>query len=455
MMKNDIPLVLTETISKFELIASYLIFILKKSYYYINLIDGLMALIIYHLVFLLLLPFLLLNLIIKGIKNHLYFKNIHHRFGFGHNNVGNINQNPVLIHAVSLGEVLGIKDFVKRLEISHNLVISVSTATGFQKANELFGSKHRVIYAPWDFVLFINKFLSTVRPQIILLFETEIWPALISVATKQSIPVILLNGRLSKKSFTVYSFFSYLISPIIQSMKHIFVQTQIHKERFCRLGANQKDISVVSSVKFDLQEEAPVNVKEHLKSFLLAASTHPGEEKIIIDIFKNLIQQNIYQGKLVICPRHPERSNGIARLVKSQGLIVSKYSTMTTDDDPEVCVIDEIGLLTSLYPRALCTFMGGSMVPRGGHNLAEPACYGTPIVTGRHNFNFDGMVNSFLDSNACLIANSNLELFTSINRILNDPELSSSLVKNAKQVLIDNRGSTEKQASYIIKSLNQ
>lgn len=411
-----------------------------------------MFLFIYQICFFCLIPVFFLNLLIKGAKQKLYLSKISNRIGLGFKK----RNNPILIHAVSLGEVLGIKNFVKTLEEDNEIIISVSTATGLQKAQELYGHKHQVIFLPWDFFIFINLFFRFLDIKLILLFETEIWPYLIYRANKLNIPIILLNGRLSKRSASLYKQTRLLMTPIFKKMDKLFVQSDKHLERFCNLGVDTKKIEVVGSVKYDIEPAKETSSEKKLPNkFILAASTHKGEEEIVLNAYKIFQQNNPSHPnvKLVLCPRHPERANSVKSLCNEMGFDGKKFSCMEGDSQPEVIIIDRIGLLNNCYMLSSCAFVGGSLINHGGHNLAEPACNKTPIIIGPYTFNFEEMSSEFISSGSAVVVHNQLELGNAFNKLINDENYSSSLIANAEEVFNKNKGSTQRQGSYIMKLL--
>ena len=411
-----------------------------------------MFLFIYQICFFCLIPIFFLNLFIKGAKQKLYLTKISNRIGLGFKK----RNNPILIHAVSLGEVFGIKNFVKILEGNNEIIISVSTATGLQKAQELYGHKHQVIFLPWDFFIFINLFFRFLDIKLILLFETEIWPYLIYKANKLNIPVILLNGRLSKRSASLYKQTRLLMTPIFKKMDKLFVQSDKHLERFCNLGVDSKKIEVVGSVKYDIEPAKETSSEKKLPNkFILASSTYRGEEEIVLNAYKTFKQNNPSHPnvKLVICPRHPERANSVKSLCNEMGFDGETLSCMGGDSQPEVIIIDRIGLLNTCYMLSSCAFVGGSLINHGGHNLAEPACNKTPIIIGPYTFNFEEMSLEFISSGSAVLVHNQLELGNAFNKLINDVNYSSSLIANAVEVFNKNKGSTQRQGSYIMKLL--
>jgi 3-deoxy-D-manno-octulosonic-acid transferase len=356
----------------------------------------------------------------------------------------------IWFHAVSLGEVIGSQNIIKLLLKSHDVVLTTTTPTGFRKAQAIYKDTIAINFAPWDLNIFIHRFLDFHKPSALLIFETEIWPAMISLSNKKQIPIFLLNGRLSSKSFNAYSKVSWLVKEILQMIDFVFVQTPQHRERFIQLGVEKEKIAIAGSVKFDAPGLNPKNLD--LPNFVLGASTHEGEEEILLQAFKRIRTQ--YSHKLFICPRHPDRATEIFTLATQMNYKTQLYSQLTLEDY-EVCIIDSIGLLPDFYKEADIAFVGGSLVPRGGHNLIEPAVLGTPIIVGHHTFNFEEITANFINQGACLLAHNENELYEAMRSILEDENLRDRLSKNASEVVAVNQGSTETQVSYILNKLGE
>ena len=405
---------------------------------------------LYQTFFLLLLPFFLVNIIYKGLKNKTYLVQFSNRLGFGFN-LSKKSNNVIVIHAVSLGEVIGISNLVSKIDSSYEVMITVNTATGFEKANELFGSNHNVMYAPWDFFLFIKKFLKDVRPVCILLFETEIWPYLIHESRVFGIEVFLLNGRLSVKSKKNYEKVKPLITNALNNFSKVFVQTSVHAERFRDLGILKDKIMVVGSMKYDIESNKIQNLGNTLPDeVILAASTHKEEDEIVIEAFKDLKQEKLFQGHFVLAPRHPERAKDLQNICLRFGLNSRLYTDKQSFDDVDITIINVIGIMDDLFQRSRVTFMGGSLVKRGGHNLIEPAYFGSPILIGPHTFNFEEIVDEFISSDAALLVRNKIELVNAYRDVIQDENLATSLSSNAKNIIKKRRGSTVIQLSYIM-----
>ena len=409
-----------------------------------------MKLAIYNLLILLLIPIFQLRILLKSYSDKGYRDYFSQRYGRNLTKVNRQKKKIIWFHAVSLGEVIGSQNVIKLFLKTHDVVLTTTTPTGFRKAQAIYKDTLAINYAPWDLNIFINRFLDFHQPAALLIFETEIWPAMISQAKKAHIPIFLVNGRLSAQSFNAYSKVSWLLSSILGMIDLVFVQTPKHQERFMQLGVEKEKIAVAGSVKFDAPGLNPTNLD--LPKFVLGASTHEGEEEILLQAFKKIEVK--YSRKLFICPRHPDRAKEVFTLAMKMNLKTQLYSQLS-QEDYEVCVIDSIGLLPDFYKGADLAFVGGSLVPRGGHNLIEPAVLGTPIIVGKHTFNFEEITANFINQDACLLVNNENELYEAMQSILEDENLRARLLKNAENVVSLNQGSTQTQVSYILNKLGE
>ena len=409
-----------------------------------------MKLAIYNLIILILTPVFILRIFFKSFTDSDYSKHFVNRLGYGLSNLSQTNKKIIWFHAVSLGEVIGSQPLINKLSEHFDIVITTTTPTGLRRAKEIFPEQIVIHYAPWDFVLFINRFLNFYKPHAILIFETEIWPSMIARAFHKSIPLYLVNGRLSHKSYQAYAISSWLLKDTLKKITYSFVQTSKHKERFLKLGIDENRIEAVGSVKFDISniDVDPIEAAP----FILGASTHPGEEEILLNAYKRL--QDNKNIKLFLCPRHTERGGEIAKQAGIMGFKVKLYSDLDSEDY-DVCIINRTGLLSSFYASSLMSFVGGSLVPRGGHNLIEPAALGSPIIIGPHTFNFEDIVHQFLSDHACVKVTSEDELLAAMELFIGDSKVAKEFAHRAKEVVERNKGSTEVQASYIIRQLGE
>ena len=409
-----------------------------------------MKLVIYNLLILILIPLFSLRILLKSFTDPDYRSHFANRLGYGLKNFRQKNKKIIWFHAVSLGEVIGSEPLINKLAEHFEIVITTTTPTGLRKAKEIFPEEIVINYAPWDLALIVNRFLNFYKPDAILIFETEIWPSMIGCAFHKSIPLYLVNGRLSHKSFQAYAISSWLLKNTLKQITYSFVQTSKHKERFLELGIEENCIEVAGSVKFDICNTDTNPIKAD--PFILGASTHPGEEEILLKAYKRLqVKEGI---KLFLCPRHIDRAGEIVKQAATMGFKVKLYSDIDIEDY-DVCIIDSTGLLSSFYASSLISFVGGSLVPRGGHNLIEPAALGSPIIIGPHTFNFEDIVNQFLHDQACIQVSSEDELLTAMELFVEDLKSAEEFARRAKEVVERNKGSTEVQASYIIRQIGE
>ena len=409
-----------------------------------------MKLAIYNFFILIFIPIFALRIIFKSTADSGYRKFFFNRFGFCLNTLPISDKKIIWFHAVSLGEVIGSQGLIKKLSQNFEIVLTTSTPTGLRKAKDIYSENIVIHYAPWDLFFIINKFINFYKPNAILVFETELWPTMISMANKKNIPLYLMNGRLSQKSYQRYASWLWLISEVLQSITFLFVQTSAHKDRFLNLGIKEDRIEIAGSVKFDITKKdiQPKNVAP----FILAASTHPDEEEKLLKAYDNFSAKEDF--KLFICPRHEQRAEGIAQKASSMGFQVFLFSELR-DEPYEVCIINSTGFLSEFYASASMAFVGGSLIPRGGHNLIEPAALGAPIIVGPHTFNFEDIVQEFIDNQACIRVSNQAQLLDAFELFAGDREEAGKYALRAKEVVKKNKGSTEVQASYIISQLGE
>ena len=409
-----------------------------------------MSLFLYNFLMYLSLPFMVGRILLKSIKDSDYKKHFLNRFGI-YKNPHNL-RDIVWFHAVSLGEVISSQNIVKTIANHNSVVLSVTTPTGLREAKKIFGLDVEIVYAPWDLKWFISNYFKTYEPKSLILFETEIWPNMITQAFKNKIPIILSNGRMSKSSFERYKKFNFLSNTVFQKITHAFVQSEAHKERFNLLGIDNQRISVVGSVKFDVEINQNPSRNTLEQTILLAASTHKNEDELVINSYIKLLEG--YQDlKLIIIPRHPDRAESIQKL-----LINSKLKSLLCKEMPQnfstnnVHVIKATGLLKELYSISTISFVGGSLFKEyGGHNIIEPASQKCPFIVGPFMKNFLDIIDEFKNHNACIQIQNEKELFNAFQTLLNDDELRDDMSTRASEVCLRSQGSLKEQCNTILK----
>ncbi|GAB2602775.1 lipid IV(A) 3-deoxy-D-manno-octulosonic acid transferase [Nitrincola alkalisediminis] len=356
-----------------------------------------MARFFYNLILHLLLPAILFKLWLRARKAPAYAHRWTERLGKVH--FPAYDQSPIWIHAVSVGEVQAIATFVKdclREHPSTPIVITTMTPTGAERVQALFGDQVTHRYCPYDFPWAMRHFVQALKPQLCLIVETELWPNLLHACQVSMIPVILANARLSERSAKGYAKFKGLTQSMLDRITHIAVQNRDDAERFAKLGAHPDRMSIIGSIKFDVDIDPEWSHKATQykqawgteRPVILAASTHDDEEAQLLSAFESL-RPRYPDLLLLIAPRHPERFNACAELCEHTALKWRRLSEHSLiDASTQVFLIDRLGELMPFCSAADIVFVGGSLVERGGHNPLEPAMLGKPVIIGPHTFNF-------------------------------------------------------------------
>jgi 3-deoxy-D-manno-octulosonic-acid transferase len=372
---------------------------------------------------------------------------------------------PIWIHAVSVGEAIAIKGLVSQLRQAYpgkKLVISTVTATGNKIVQGLIKEGDFLTYLPLDFSFIVSRVLKRINPCMFIIAETEIWPNLITGLHKLQIPVITVNGRISDSSYGGYRLIKFFIRPILRMVKQFCVQSDLDARRLENLGVDKSRIQVTGNVKFDINLDpgTKVNVfayrdKLGLGQFdklLVCGSTHPGEEELIFAAYQELLLV-VPKLKLLIAPRHPERSRQISGLATDSGfmpvLISSISGACPTCISRPVFILDTIGELLNYYSAADVVFVGGSLVKQGGHNLLEPVSLKKPVIFGPYMFNFREISELFLANKAVLMVDNSKELTEKIKEILSNNLLAKGMVERAYELMIKNRGATSRNIQII------
>jgi 3-deoxy-D-manno-octulosonic-acid transferase len=288
--------------------------------------------------------------------------------------------------------------------------------------------------------------------------ETEIWPCLYRNCERENIPIALINARLSEKSLKGYRLLSKLTSKTLQKVSIIAAQSSADTERFILLGASRDRVINCGNIKFDM--EPPRSTHERAdairhqfsnRPILIAASTHEGEDEIVLDAYR-IIKQTLRDCLLIIAPRHPERSLRIADLCRGGGYLVSRYSDeISPTGDTDILILDTIGQLQSYYAASDISFVGGSLVPVGGHNMLEPAALGVPVISGENLFNFEEVSRLLLEAGALIKVKNAAELADSVLGLFQDHDKRARMAEMGKSVVASNRGSTGKIIQLIEK----
>jgi 3-deoxy-D-manno-octulosonic-acid transferase len=362
----------------------------------------------------------------------------------------------IWVHAVSVGEVLAVSRLVKTLDAAlpeYLIAVSTTTRTGHALANERFGS-NRVFYCPLDLPWAVRAYLNTLQPSLFVLAETEFWPNLLSGCFRRNIPVAVVNARISDRSWPRYRRMRWLWRPFLSQLSRVLAQNQTDADRLKAIGCLTERVTVAGNLKFDVRaaEEADATRQLRMRSpglrLIVAGSTLEGEEASLLEAWPRMLQTDP-QLAMVLAPRHPERFAAVASLLEKSGAAWVKRSDWRSAPEDslkplnpgQIVLLDTIGELASIYSLASVAFVGGSLVPAGGHNPLEPAQFGIPIVMGPHFANFRAITEDLLAHQALRIS-KNEELSATLIGLLQDPQAGKSMGARARQVFELQAGAT-------------
>ena len=416
---------------------------------------------LYTLLLYLLTPFVIARLAWRGIRAPDYWRRWPERFGSIEPALG---ERVIWIHAVSVGEVLATEPVVQALleqYPEHSILVTTVTPTGSARVTALFGNAVAHVYAPYDLPGAVSKFLDRVQPQLAIVMETELWPNLFHACQQRSVPLLLVNARLSERSVAGYQRVRSLASQTLSAVTEIAAQSELDADRFRSLGADERRIKVTGNMKFEqrippsLLERAEVLRRDWGvgRAVWVAGSTHEGEDEQLLDVFRQLRQQ-FMDCLLVLVPRHPERFETVTELCRHRGYnTVLRSEGVSCTPDTEVFIGDSMGELPLFYAASDVAFVGGSLVRHGGHNLLEPAALGVPVVTGPHVFNFVEICELLLQAGACEKVDDTAGLLRTVSLWLEDANERHQVGQRGRQVVEKNRGALQSVLAMIARHL--
>lgn len=407
--------------------------------------------IIYSLLVYVFIPVILLRLVYRGIKQPAYRWRWAQRFGFV---CDHTDKKIIWVHAVSVGETLAAVPLIRQLQANYpecRLLVTCMTVTGSQRIEAVFGDTVEHSYAPYDAPDAVARFLKRINPKLLIIMETELWPNTIAACRRRDIPVVLANARLSQKSAQGYRRIGTLVKPMLCSLSALVAQQLEDGQRFIDLGLPAQTLTVSGNIKFDLCLDSDI---EHRAAALaeqwrgpenrlvwLVASTHQGEDEIILQAYRQLLDRLQTRPLLVLVPRHPERFGSVYGLCRDGGFNVVKRSDTDADiSGADILLGDTMGELMSFYGACDIAFVGGSLVPSGGHNMIEPAAWGVPVLSGPHLFNFAEVSQLLLVGDAMLLCEDADALAEQCADLLQDPQRRQSMGDAAKKIAQANRG---------------
>jgi 3-deoxy-D-manno-octulosonic-acid transferase len=359
----------------------------------------------------------------------------------------------IWIHAVSVGEVLACSGVIAGLQMRYpqrRILISTTTASGQALARQRFGEEN-VFYFPLDFAFAIRFWLRALRPELVILAETEFWPNFLHLVHFSGARVAVVNARVSDRSFPRYRRWRFLMRGILRNFDLLLAQTEEDRRRLLAIGAVPDRVRVVGNLKFEVTPPAASPILAELRSQLAVTDAEPvvvfgstveGEEALLLPAFR-IVLDKFPRALLVLAPRHPERFALVADLLNASGLHFCRRS-LWNGGDPlagTVFLLDSIGELASIYQLATVAFVGGSLVPRGGHNILEPAQAGAAVLTGPHTENFRDIVSIFRRAEAVRIVDA-AEVSPILLELLTNQEARAALARKAQEIVHSQSGAT-------------
>ncbi|USE70318.1 3-deoxy-D-manno-octulosonic acid transferase [Pseudoalteromonas maricaloris] len=417
---------------------------------------------LYSLLLLVLAPILLSYLyFIRGRKNSGYRTHFTERLGFNSNK---LPQHAVVIHCASVGEVLAATPLIKSVlkeQAAAPIIVTCNTPTGREEITKAFHSNVQVhvCYLPIDFAFAVRKFFITLKPKLLIVMETELWPNLFHYAKQNQCKTLVVNARLSEKSYQGYKKHAWLTKGLMSNIDLLAAHNEEDGERFIKLGLVQSKLHITGSIKFDISitEEEIAKARQFQENYperliWLAGSTHPKEHEQVIAAHQRVLKQ-VSNALLIIAPRHPEQFQAVADYLSEQELAFTKKSSNGINAEASVLLADTLGELKWLFGGADIAYIGGSLIERGGHNPLEAAAHGVPILTGPHTYNFAHIYPQLIAQQGAIVVDDEDKLAAQIITLFEDKSLRTQIGANAQSVLVENTGAIAKTIKLINKSL--
>ncbi len=377
-----------------------------------------------------------------------------------------LGKKVIWIHAVSVGEVMAMRRFISAWlehDSESHLVLTTVTPTGQKIAREMEGPRVSVLYFPFDFSWACRSFFQNLRPRILLLAETEIWPNLLTEAKRAGAAVGILNARLSPRSFGRYEKFKFIFEPLLKTLGFVLAQTPEDADRFKKLGVPEESVHVLGNMKFDnvVFSEPDPKAEACLKKdwgfevtdrILVAGSTHPGEEEIVLKVFREL-RQEFPRLRMILAPRHIERSAQLVVSIRESGLRAAQATDRGAEENFDVLVLNQLGILKPIYRIADAAYVGGSLVRKGGQNPIEPAVFKKPIVHGPYVYNFEKIYRDLDQKGGALAVRDNDELAEVLKRLLRNASECETLGERAFQIISALQGATQRHLDWVLNFL--
>ncbi|MBF0417251.1 MAG: 3-deoxy-D-manno-octulosonic acid transferase [Magnetococcales bacterium] len=366
----------------------------------------------------------------------------------------------IWLHAVSVGEAMAARALASRITTTFpdcDLLVTTVTRTGQQVVRDKIPEARTHHFLTLDLPFCLNPLIAAIRPSLLVIMETELWPGLFRLLARRGIPICVVNGRISPRSFKRYHAIRWLTRRLLADGSLYLMQSPADAERLIAMGAPPERVQVTGNLKYDqalrppdpaLLQRLEARLSTPSQPVWIAASTHPGEEALLLAIHRTLLNHPL-SPRLILVPRHPERSGEILDLIGQKGLTCQRFSQLTGQWDAPLLLVDEIGWLAGLYRLARLVYLGGSLVPRGGQNMLEPASCGVPVLFGPHVFNFRDIAAQLLQAGGAIQVATAPELESRVIGLLESPETCQRMGEAARAIIPANAGALERTLEAI------
>lgn len=364
----------------------------------------------------------------------------------------------IMFHGVSVGEVIALENLIKKTKETfpgYKIVITTGTKTGQEIAHKKFDKiADFITYFPFDITICVEQFLNKINPSIVLIAETELWPTFAAYCKKRSIPLFVINGRISDSTFKSYRLLKGFFKELFKNYTEILTQSEEDKEKFLSIGAPQEKTKVMKNLKFDVKRiDANINLSQNNHRIIIAGSTHKGEDEIVLNAFTEL-KKEFSDIKLLLAPRHLTRVGNVEELVKNTGLTYGLRSKQDTFNNNDIIILDTLGELSKMYQICNFAFIGGSFNKTGGHNPLEAIVYNKPAISGPSIHNFRDIYWILSRSKAGKIVKTPQELTAYMNKLLSDKEFYIQSCNDCKNIFDSQQGAMEFVINELHKLIN-
>lgn len=426
-----------------------------------------MIYLLYNIILTFILIFFAPYFLLRSLVEKRFRKELAERMGFFRNLPV---KKSLWVHAASVGEVFCSIPLLKRMKVEFphcGIVLTTMTRTGNEAAKNSIPEANCVLFFPIDHPLTVRRVIKRIQPSLLLIAETELWPNLLQSCGKNGVPIVLFNGRISERSFRRYHLFKFFFKECLKYISLFLMQTEEDQNRIIEIGASPEKTKVAGNLKFDqtfpsFTQEIVVEMSKLLRLqgkeiILIAGSTHSGEEEILIGLFKELRKFDPHL-VLLLAPRHLERLEEVERILKKESISWMRRTSLSMDQNrlpqelkepPKVILLDTMGELMSLYRLGTVVFIGGSLVPVGGHNPIEPLFFKKCVLFGPHMFNFLEISQSLLEAGGAIQVEREEDLFFQLKRLLSDEGARTEVGERGYQFIQKHRGTTERMFEEI------